>query len=183
MRELAYAARPLANDLASSLLFAALLAAGVDVTAATLIAVGFGVAHVLLWAALRKPIALVLVFWTAGLFLHDPRFLMAKPSVIYLIVAVAMLKRGWMLRYMPPIARGHGEDVMVVFGYVWAGLMALSAGLNLAVAVWLPEQWPLYKAIFPIGSKLVLFAIHFATVRHVVKGRIIAKARAAAQPA
>jgi intracellular septation protein len=191
MRELAYAARPLANDLASSLLFAALLAAGVDVTAATLIAVGFGVAHVLLWAALRKPIAplqwlslaLVLVFGTAGLFLHDPRFLMAKPSVIYLIVAVAMLKRGWMLRYMPPIARGHGEDVMVVFGYVWAGLMALSAGLNLAVAVWLPEQWPLYKAIFPIGSKLVLFAIHFATVRHVVKGRIIAKARAAAQPA
>ena len=188
MRELAFAARPLVNDLASSLLFAALLAAGVDVTIATLVAMGFGLGHVALWTVLKKPIAplqwlslaLVLVFGVAGLWLHDPRFLMAKPSVIYLIVMVAMLKRGWMLRYMPPIARGHGEDVMVVFGYVWAGLMGLSAVLNLGVAIWAPEQWPLYKAVFPITSKLALFAVQFTTMRLVVRGRIIAAQRSAA---
>lgn len=191
MRNLAHAARPLANDLASSLLFAGLLAFGVDAMVATWAAVAFGVGHVLLWKAMKKPVAplqwislaLVLVFGTASLFLHDPRFLMAKPTVIYLIVAAAMLKRGWMLRYMPPVSRGRGEDVMVAFGYVWAGLMALSGALNLVVAVWLPEQWPLYKAVWPLGSKLALFAIHFATVRHVVKGRIIAEMRAQAQPA
>ena len=191
MRDLAYAARPLFNDLASSLLFAALLAAGVDVTTATFVAIAFGVGHVGLWMALKKPIAplqwlslaLVLVFGTAGLFFDDPRFLMAKPSVIYMIVMVAMLKRGWMLRYMPPIARGHGEDLQIAFGYVWAGLMALSAVLNLVIAVWLPQHWPLYKAVFPIGSKLVLFAIHFITVRHVVRGRMMAEMRTQAASA
>ena len=189
MRELAYAARPLGNDLASSLLFAALLAFGVDAMTASVVAMAFGVGHVVLWKVLKKPVAplqwlslaLVLVFGTATLFLHDPRFLMAKPTVIYLIVAAAMLKRGWMLRYMPPISRGRGEDVMVVFGYVWAGLMALSGGLNLFVAVWLPEQWPLYKAVWPLSSKLALFAVQFLTMRHVVKGRIIAEMRAQAQ--
>jgi intracellular septation protein len=191
MRNLLYAARPLFNDLASSLLFAGLLVAGVDPMVATGVAIAFGVGHVALWAVLKKPIAplqwlslaLVLAFGTASLFFDDPRFLMAKPSVIYLIVAGAMLKRGWMLRYMPPIARGHGEGVMILFGYVWAGLFAVSGVLNLLVAIWAPEQWPLFKAIWPLSSKLTLFAIHFVTVRHVVKGRIIAEMRAQAQAA
>lgn len=191
MRNLAYAARPLFNDLASSLFFAALLALGADAVTATLWAIGFGVAHVVVWKALGKSIAplqwaslgLVLVFGTASLFFHDPRFLMAKPSIIYLIIAVVMLKRGWMLRYMPPIAAGHGERTMVVFGYVWAGLMAFSAATNVAVAVWAPEHWPLYKATFPITSKLVLFAIQYATVRAVVRSKVIAGMRAQAQAA
>lgn len=190
MRNLAYAARPLFNDLASSLFFAALLAVGADAVTATLWAIGFGLAHVVLWKALKKRIAplqwaslgLVLVFGTASLFFHDPRFLMAKPSVIYLIIAAVMLKPGWMLRYMPPIAAGHGERTMVVFGYVWAGLMAFSAAANLAVAVWAPEHWPLYKATFPMTSKLALFAIQYVTVRAVVRRRIMAGAEPQPQP-
>jgi intracellular septation protein A len=185
MKNLAYAARPLVNDLASSLLFAGLILAGVDPLAATVVAMAAGVAHVLLWLALRKPVAplqwaslgLVLVFGTAGLFLHDPRFLMAKPSVIYLIIAVVMLRRGWMLRYMPPIARGHGEGLMIVFGYVWAGLMAFTAVANLVVAVGFAEHWALYNAIFPIASKLALFAIQFATMRAHVKPKVMAALR------
>lgn len=188
MRNLAYAARPLFNDLASSLFFAALLALGADAVTATLWAIGFGVAHLVIWKALGKSIAplqwaslgLVLVFGTASLFFHDARFLMAKPSVIYLIVGAVMLKRGWMLRYMPSIAAGHGERTMVVFGYVWAGLMAFSALTNLLVAVWAPEQWPLYKATFPITSKLALFAAQYATVRAVVRRKIMAGAQSQA---
>ena len=112
MRNLIQAARPLGNDLFSSLLFAALMALNVGTQTATLIAMAVGVGHVALWLLLKKPVAplqwaslaLVLTFGTAGLFLHDPRFLMAKPTVIYLILTVMMLKRGWMLRYMPPVA-------------------------------------------------------------------------------
>lgn len=191
MKNLAYAARPLVNDLASSLVFALLLIVGVDPLVATALSIAMGVGHVILWKLLRKPIAglqwaslaLVLSFGTASLFFHDPRFLMAKPSVIYLIIAAVMLKRGWMLRYMPPIARGHGEGVMIVFGYVWAGLMVFTAGANLVIAVRFPEHWPLYKAIFPISSKLALFAIQFLTVRAVVKPKVIAAMQAPAQAA
>jgi intracellular septation protein len=191
MNNLLYAIRPLANDLASSLFFALLLALGADAVTATLWAVGFSVAHVVLMKALRKNIAplqwaslgLILTFGMAGIFLHDVRFLMAKPTVIYLIVATVMLKRGWMLRYMPPIAAGHGERVMVVFGYVWAGLLAFTGVLNLVFAVWFTESWPLYKAIFPISSKLALFGVQYLTVRHVVRGKVIAEMRAQPQAA
>ncbi|HEY8574394.1 septation protein IspZ [Phenylobacterium sp.] len=188
MKYLAYAARPLVNDLASSLFFAALVVAGAGATVATLAAMALGFAHMALWTVLKKPIAplqwaslgLVLAFGVAGLYLHDIRFLMAKPSVFYVILAVVTLKRGWMLRYMPPIAAGHGDGAMIAFGYVWSGLFALTAALNLAVAVWLPEHWPLYKATFPLGSKLVLFAITYASVRAVVKPKVIAAMRAQA---
>jgi intracellular septation protein len=174
MRNLMHAARPLANDLFSSLLFAALVALKVDAQIATLAAIAFGIGHVALWMVLRKPIAplqwaslaLVLTFGTAGLFLHDIRFLMAKPTVIYLILAVMMLKRGWMLRYMPPVAIGHSEAAMVAFGYAWAGLMALTAVANLVIAISVPSFWPAFMAIFPMVSKLALFAVQFATVRH-----------------
>jgi len=173
MKNFAHAARPLVNDLFSSLLFAGLLIAGVDALTATIIAMVAGVAHVALMAGLRRPIAplqwaslgLVLVFGTASLFMHDPRFLMAKPTIIYLLLAGFMLRRGWMLRYLPPVAEGRGAGLMIAYGYVWAGLMALSAGLNLIFAIWLPEQWPLYKAVFPITSKLALFAVQYLHIR------------------
>jgi intracellular septation protein len=183
MRNFAHAARPLVNDLFSSLLFAILLAIGVDALAATVIAMVAGVAHVLLMAALRRSIAplqwaslaLVLAFGTASLFLHDPRFLMAKPTVIYAILAVVMLKRGWMLRYMPPIAGKHGERPMIAFGYVWAGLLALTGAANLIVAIWFSAYWPLYKAVFPIASKLMLFGAQYLHMQRVVKPRVIAR--------
>ena len=183
MRDLTHAARPLANDLASSLLFAALLAAGVDAQTSTIVAMGFGMAHVVLWRVLKKPVAplqwaslgLVLVFGGVSLLLHDPRFLMAKPTLIYLLLAAFMLKPGWMLRYLPPVAKGHGERMMVGYGYAWAGLMALSGVLNLVVAIRFPEHWPLYKVVFPMSSKLLLFAIQFTHIRAVVKPKVMAQ--------
>ena len=175
MQNLLHAARPLANDLFSSLLFAALMALGVETQVATLIAMGVGLGHVVVWKLLGKPVApmqwaslaLVLTFGTLGLFLRDARFLMAKPTVIYLILTVMMLKRGWMLRYMPSISTGHGERAMIVFGYVWAGLMALTGAANLVVAIQFPHLWPAFLAIFPTTSKVGLFAVQYAVMRHV----------------
>jgi intracellular septation protein A len=188
MRNVLHAARPLANDLASSVFFAVLLALGASPTAATLWAIAFGLAHVGWMAVTRRTIAplqwaslgLVLLFGAASLFLHDVRFLMAKPSIIYLILAAVMLKRGWMLRYLPPVAAGHGEGVMIAFGYVWAGLMAVTAGLNLVVAIWFAEHWPLYKATFPLASKFALFAVQYLTVRAVVRPKVLAQLAAQA---
>ena len=189
MNTFVHAARPLVNDLFSSLLFAALLVAGVDPLAATIIAMVTGVGHVALLLGLRRQVAplqwaslgLVIVFGGATLLVHDPRFLMAKPTVVYLLLAAFMLRKGWMLRYLPPIAQGRGAGVMTAYGYVWAGLMALTGGLNLMFAVALPEQWPLYKAIFPMSSKLALFAAQYLHVRSVSMREL--KAEQAALPA
>jgi intracellular septation protein A len=188
MRNLAHAARPLANDLFSSIVFAVLVAMKTDPMIATGVAIAIGVGHVVVMKALKMAVAplqwaslaLVLVFGSASLFLHDIRFLMAKPTVVYLIIATVMLKRGWMLRYMPPIARGHGEPVMIVFGYVWAGLMVLTAAANLFTAILYPAFWPAFMAVFPMASTLALFAVQFLTVQAVVRPKVEAAARAQA---
>lgn len=187
MQNLMHAARPLANDLFSSLLFAALIVMGLDAQTATLAAIGVGIGHVIVWKLLGKPIAplqwaslaLVLTLGTASLFLHDIRFLMAKPSVIYLILAVMMLKRGWMLRYMPAVAQGRGEAATVAFGYVWAGLMLVTSAANLLVAMTAPALWPTFMAVFPLVSKVLLFAIQYLSIRRVVIRRIRAERAAA----
>jgi intracellular septation protein len=175
MRNVIHAARPLANDLLSSIVFAALMAMNTDPMVATGVAIAIGIGHVVFMWAIRRPIAplqwaslgLVLTFGTASLFLHDPRFLMAKPTLVYLILTVMMLRRGWMLRYMPPIAGRHGEAPMIMFGYVWAGLMALTGAANLVIAIGFPALWPAYLAIFPMASKIALFGIQYLTVRHI----------------
>jgi intracellular septation protein A len=115
------------------------------------------------------------VFGTLGILTNDPRFLMAKPTIIYLAVGAVMLKRGWMLRYLPPIAGEHGKPLMIMFGYVWAGLMGLTALANLLVAVAYPSAWPAFIAVVPLASKVALFAVQYTIIRFHVRRRIIAE--------
>jgi intracellular septation protein A len=190
MNNLLYAARPLISDFLPTIVFAVLVAMKVDVGIATGAALLVGIAQVAIQRLLKRKVellqwaslGLVVVFGTLGILTSDPRFLMAKPTIIYLAVGAVMLKRGWMLRYMPPIAREHGEPMMIAFGYVWAALMAMTALANLFVAVVLPNRWPAFVAVVPLASKVTLFAVQYAMVRVHVRRRVIAEmAQAATQ--
>ncbi len=182
MHPLIYAARPLVLDFLATIVFLILVALKVDPAIAAGVAIVIGVGQVAVLKIMKRPIAplqwlglgLVLVFGTASLLTHDMRFLMVKPTIIYLLVGAFMLKRGWMMRYMPPIAAGHGEDVMVVFGYVWAGLMFASGIANAVVAVTFTDHWVAFMAIFPMVSKIGLFAVQYVTMRTVVRRRVMA---------
>src|SRR5437588_11371906 len=66
---------------------------------------------------------LVLGAGAATLITSDPRFVMIKPTVIYTVVGIVMLKPGWMNRYLPPVAIEVVPDIAFIFGFVWAGLM------------------------------------------------------------
>ncbi len=188
MNGLWFAGRELVMDLAPTIVFAVLVAVKVDLMVATAVSMAISVGQIGLLALLRRPIAplqwaslgLVAVFGTAGLLSHDARFLMVKPTLIYAIVGVVMLKRGWMLRYLPPIAGGRGVGVMVAFGYAWAGLMFVTGAANLVITVWFTPLWPMFLAIFPMASKLVLFAIQYLTVRASVLRQIRMSPSAAA---
>lgn len=190
MKNLIYAARPLVSDFLSTIFYVALIALHVDVRLATGVAIAVGVTQTVVMKLRGQPIpalqwaglGLVLVFGTVSILTRDPRFLMVKPSIIYLAIGATMLKRGWMIRYMPPQGEGLADDVMTAFGYVWAGLMALTAVLNLIVAVWFTKDWPLFAAVFPIASKVALFAVQFTVVRHVARRRHFARAAQPQQP-
>src|SRR3546814_11928081 len=78
---------------------------------------------------------------------------MIKPTIVYLIVAAAMLRRGWMNRYIPPEQVAEVGDVMDRFGFVWAGMMAATAIANLVIAIAFTPWWPLFIGVFPLASK------------------------------
>jgi intracellular septation protein len=181
--------RPLVFDMASSLFLVVLLALHADVLVATVASIALGFVQIIYLRVQHLPVArlqiaslgLVLLFGVAGLVFNDIRFLMAKPTIIELVIAAVMLQRGWMLRYLPPSAAGYGEDLMITWGYVWAGFMMLLAVTNLAVAIWFSARWVTYKATAPTFGPLVLFLIQYASMR-VIVGRREAAAGAAAAP-
>ena len=190
MKDLLYAVRPLVSDFFPTIVFAILVAMKVDVRIATGAALAIGIGQVAVQRLLKRKVellqwaslGLVIVFGALGVMTNDPRFLMAKPTIIYLAIGAVMLKRGWMLRYLPPIAGKHGKPLMIAWGYAWAGLMGLTALANIVVAVWFTAQWPAFIAVAPLASKLTLFAVQYVSVRYVVRRRILAEMATQAQP-
>lgn len=180
MKNLFEAGKLLFLDMAATLFFLALYLLTHNVTLSVLLGMALGAAQIG-WQLVRgKPIDtmqwmslfLVLGAGTVTLLTNDPRFVMVKPSVIYMIVGVVMLRRGWMNRYLPPIAIELIPDIAVIFGYVWSGLMFFSAALNLIVALnFGVVTWSATMSIWGIASKLVLFLVGYATMRSIAVSR------------
>lgn len=185
MNPLFHAARPILFDLAATLVFYGVLAVSGEVVVAVAVGVGLGLAQVvatkmrgrrvsaLQWMSL----ALVIIMGGATLFTHDARFILVKPTLVYAAVGAAMLQRGWMARYMPPVAQGRiPERYVTTAGYVWAGLMFASGLLNLGLALTLDAaSVARAMAIWSPASKIALFAGQYLLFRSVA----IRSARAA----
>jgi intracellular septation protein A len=174
MKNFLEAAKLLLLDLASTLLFLVLYL----LTHNTILSVGLGMAvglsQITIQLAQRKPIytmewlslILVVAAGAATLLTNDPRFVLFNPSIFYVIVGTVMLKVGWMNRYLPAIARAVASDVAVIVGFVWAGLMFVSAGVNAFVALaWSVPTWAMVMPIFGIVSKVAVFLSGFAAIR------------------
>jgi intracellular septation protein A len=180
MKNFLYAVRPLIYDSLGVIIFAILVMLGTDVLIAAITGAGIAAAIVLLDLVRHRPVpalqwislVLMLVSTAATYLTNDPRFVMGKPSIVYLIVGCVMLKRGWMNRYVPEESLPLIEDRMTLFGYIWAGLMFLTAILNLIIAVWFTARWPEFIAVFPLASKIALFLIHFASIRITTRRRL-----------
>ena len=180
MRQLFEAGKLLLLDMASTFLFLAVFLLTGSVALAVVLGMALGVAQIGREFARKKPIDamqwmslfLVLGSGTATLLTADPRFVMFKPTLIYLVVGVVMLRRGWMNRYLPPIAVELVPDIAIIFGYVWASLMFASAALNLIIALnFSVTAWAAFMSVYGIVSKVVLFLISYATMRSIGVGR------------
>jgi intracellular septation protein len=181
MKHFLTAARLLALDLASTLVFLVLFLLTHNTALAVGLGVAFGVVQIGVQMVRGKRIDtmewlslfLVVAAGTATLLTHDPRFVLFKPSVIYAIVGVVMLKPGWLNRYLPEIAQKVVPDVAVKVGYAWAGLMFVSAAVNAIVALTCEiTTWAVVMPIFGIVSKIVVFLGGFAALRLTARRRI-----------
>ncbi len=99
---------------------------------------------------------LVITAGAATLLTDDLRYVLFKPTVIYTIVGVVMLKPGWINRYLPAIAQAVVPDIAVILGFIWAGLMFASALTSAFIALKFSlATWALVMPIFGIVSKLL----------------------------
>jgi intracellular septation protein len=168
MRSLLGSAKVLLSDLASTLFFLVLFLLTKNLILSVALGMALGITQIGLELARKKPVEtmqwlslfLVLASGTTTLLTNDPRFVMVKPSVIYVIVGIVMLKPGWMNRYLPAIAIEVVPDIAFIFGFVWAGLMFASAALNLILALTLDTAtWAIVMSIWGMASKIVMFLV------------------------
>jgi len=121
------------------------------------------------WASL----GLVIVLGGATLLTHDPRFVLAKPAIGHVAIGIIMLKRGWMLRYLPAIVTETIPEYVTVAGYAWAALMfALAAGTVAVAMTGDMKLWAFYISVVLIGAKIVAFAIQYVAFRLLIGSRI-----------
>jgi intracellular septation protein len=171
----------LATDFFSTIVFLALYFATGNILLATGVAIAGAIAQVI-WSRLSgeqlsfmtyASLALVIVLGSVTLATNDPRFVLAKPSIAHFAIGAIMLKRGWMLRYMPPIVSETIPEYVTIAGYAWAALMfALGAGVIAVASTGDMKLWAFYVSVVAIGAKIAAFAIQYAAFRILITNRI-----------
>src|SRR5882757_10373146 len=101
----------LGSDFLSTILFLVIYLSTDNVLLATGVAIAGAIVQVIYSRIKGEPLGfmtwaslgLVIVLGGATLLTNDPRFVLAKPAIGHFAIGTIMLKRGWMLRYLPPI--------------------------------------------------------------------------------
>jgi intracellular septation protein len=171
----------LLTDFLSTIVFLVVYLTTDNVALATSVAIAGAVAQVVYSRVKGKPLgfmtyaslALVIVLGGATLLTNDPRFVLAKPSIAHFAIGAIMLKRGWMLRYMPPLVAEIIPEYVTIAGYAWAALMfALGLGTIAVASTGDLKLWAFYVSVVLIGAKLTAFALQYIAFRILVTNRI-----------
>lgn len=175
----------LGQDFFSTILFLVLYLITGDVVLATCVAIAAAVAQFIrarikgekLDVMTYASLALVIVLGGATLITNDPRFVLAKPSVGHFAIGAIMLRKGWLLRYMPAKVTETIPEYVTLAGYAWAALMfALGAGTIGVALSGDMKLWTFYVTVVLIGAKVAAFAIQYVVFRVLVTRRLRAAA-------
>lgn len=118
-------------------------------------------------------LALVILLGLVTLLTNDARFMLAKPSIAHFAIGVIMLKRGWMLRYMPPVVSETIPEYVTAAGYVWSAMMFVIGIGMIAVAMTGDlKLWAFYVSVVVGGVKILVFAAQYVFFRILVTNRL-----------
>ncbi len=171
----------LGTDFLSAIVFLVLYLSTGNVVLAASVAIAGAVAQVIYARVKGKPLGLmtyaslglVIVLGLATILTNDPRFVLAKPSIAHFAIAAIMLKRGWMLRYMPPIVSETIPEYVAAAGYAWAALMlVLGLGTIAVASTGDLKLWAFYVSVVLVGVKLLAFAVQYVVFRMITTNRI-----------
>src|SRR6516164_1108364 len=152
-----------------------------NVTVAAAVAITVGLAQIAvqrftgrrIWPMQWISLLVVIVLSAASIATQSPRFVMLKPSLGHFAIAAAMLKRGWMSRYLPEIAQRYlPANAPVIAGYAWAALMAALGLANILIALYAPFAiWVWFISVGAIGAKVAAFVLQYAVFRAIIRAR------------
>ena len=171
----------LGTDFLSTIIFLTLYLTTGSLALATVVAIAGAVAQIIYARLKGEPLnfmtyaslALVIVLGSATLLTNDARFVLAKPSIAHFAIGAIMLKRGWMLRYMPPIVAETIPEYVTFAGYAWAALMfALGLGTIAVALTGDMRLWTIYVSVIAVGAKVIAFANQYVVFRILVTARI-----------
>jgi intracellular septation protein len=171
----------LGTDFFSTIVFLVLYLASGNIVLATSVAIAGAIGQVVYARVTAKELSfmtwaslgLVMVLGGITLLTQDPRFVLAKPSIAHFAIGAIMLKRDWMLRYMPPIVAETIPDYVTIAGYAWAILMfALGAGTIAVAATGDLKLWAIYVSIVSVGAKIAAFAVQYVVFRVLITSRV-----------
>ena len=172
----------LLNDFLSAILFLVVYLVSGNLVIAAALAIAVGLAQFARLKLLGRPIepmqwmslGLVVVLGGATMLTQSPRFIMLKPTIVHLAVAAVMLRRGWMIRYLPEIVvQNVPEPAVVTAGYAWAALLAAIGLVNLIIALHFDfATWAWFISVGAVGAKLVAFALQYGVFRTIIRQRI-----------
>ena len=119
-------------------------------------------------------LGLVIALGAVTLITNDSRFMMAKPSFIHFAIGAVMLRPGWMDRYLPPIVTNNlPQQIIVLTGYAWAGLMFALGLANLYVAFnYSPIVWGYFLSIGATGAKIAAFFAQYLVFQILIRRRL-----------
>jgi len=179
--------RRLGSDFLSTIVFLVIYLTTDNVILATAVAL-IGAIGQVIWSRIKgqtlgymtwASLGLVIVLGGATLLTHDPRFVLAKPAIGHAAIGLIMLKRGWMLRYMPAIVTETIPEYVTFAGYAWAVLcFVLAAGTIAVASTGDMKLWAIYVSVVLVGAKVAAFAIQYVAFRLLVTSRMRAAARA-----
>lgn len=168
----------LAIDFLSTIAFLAVYAATGNVAAATFVAIATALAQFVHARVTKQPLSfmtaaslvLAVALGGATLLTNDPRFVLIKPSIAHFAIGTIMLRRGWMLRYLPPIVTTTIPHAVTVAGYAWAALMVV-LGLGVIAAAMTGDimLWGIYVGGIAIGAKISAFFAQYLILRILVR--------------
>jgi intracellular septation protein len=174
------------SDFLSAILFLVVYALSGNLFAAASTAVTAALAQLaFIWLTRRRvepmqwmSLGLVMVLGGATMLTQSPRFLMVKPTIVHFAVAAVMLRRGWMIRYLPEIVRQNvPEATIVAAGYAWAALLAALGLTNLIIALRFDfVTWAWFVSVGSVGAKLAAFALQYGIFRVIIRQRIVQSA-------
>lgn len=171
----------LASDFLSAIIFLAIYLITDNVGLATSVAIATAIAQVIyartkgsqLSFMTYASLALVIVLGAMTLLTNDARFMLAKPAIAHFAIGVIMLKRGWMLRYMPPVVAETVPEYVTAAGYAWSALMfVIGAGTIAVASTGDLKLWAFYISVVAGGAKILAFAVQYAVLRLIVTSRL-----------